>query len=178
MYSLVDCQIGCKPPLPGALTFGRLYQDERIEVERATVGGDFFCACGDMRVLIVEDDPDLNKQLCSALDRAGYIVESAREGEHGHFLADTSDFDAVILDLGLPVMKGTEVLRKWRDAGRMMPVLILTAEDFWSNKVSLIDAGADDYLAKPFHMAELLARVRAPFAEARVSPMPCWYAAR
>jgi CheY-like chemotaxis protein len=107
--------------------YGRLHQDERLagrmrynkvrECARRT----FFDACGDMRVLVIEDDPDLNKQLCNALGRAGYIAESARDGEQGHFLADTSDFDAVILDLGLPVMKGTEVLRKWRDAGRTMP---------------------------------------------------------
>ena len=83
------------------------------------------------------------------------------DGEQGHYLGDTSDFDAVVLDLGLPGMNGIEVLRKWRDAGRSMPVLILTARDLWSDKVAGIDAGADDYLAKPFHMAELLARVRA-----------------
>jgi two-component system, OmpR family, response regulator len=114
-----------------------------------------------MRVLVIEDDPNLNRQLGSALDGAGYVVESALDGEQGHFLGDTSDFDAVILDLGLPTMSGIDVLRKWRDAGRLMPVLILTARDLWSDKVAGIDAGADDYLAKPFHMAELLARVRA-----------------
>jgi two-component system OmpR family response regulator len=114
-----------------------------------------------MRVLVIEDDPNLNRQLGSALDGAGYVVESALDGEQGHFLGDTSDFDAVILDLGLPTMSGVDVLRKWRDAGRLMPVLILTARDLWSDKVAGIDAGADDYLAKPFHMAELLARVRA-----------------
>jgi len=114
-----------------------------------------------MRVLVIEDDPNLNRQLGSALDSAGYVVESAADGEQGHFLGDTSDFDAVVLDLGLPSMSGIDVLRKWRDAGRSMPVLILTARDLWSDKVAGIDAGADDYLAKPFHMAELLARVRA-----------------
>jgi two-component system, OmpR family, response regulator len=114
-----------------------------------------------MRVLVIEDDPNLNRQLGSALDSAGYVVESALDGEQGHFLGDTSDFDAVVLDLGLPSMSGIDVLRKWRDAGRSMPVLILTARDLWSDKVAGIDAGADDYLAKPFHMAELLARVRA-----------------
>jgi two-component system, OmpR family, response regulator len=114
-----------------------------------------------MRVLVIEDDPNLNRQLGSALDSAGYVVESAFDGEQGHFLGDTSDFDAVVLDLGLPSMSGIDVLRKWRDAGRSMPVLILTARDLWSDKVAGIDAGADDYLAKPFHMAELLARVRA-----------------
>ena len=114
-----------------------------------------------MRVLVIEDDPNLNRQLGSALDGAGYVVESALDGEQGHFLGDTADFDAVVLDLGLPTMNGIDVLRKWRDAGRLMPVLILTARDLWSDKVAGIDAGADDYLAKPFHMAELLARVRA-----------------
>jgi two-component system OmpR family response regulator len=114
-----------------------------------------------MRVLVIEDDPNLNRQLGSALDSAGYVVESATDGEHGHFLGETADFDAVVLDLGLPGMNGIDVLRKWRAAGRAMPVLILTARDLWSDKVAGIDAGADDYLAKPFHMAELLARVRA-----------------
>jgi two-component system OmpR family response regulator len=114
-----------------------------------------------MRVLVIEDDPNLNRQLGSALDSAGYVVESALDGEQGHFLGDTSDFDAVVLDLGLPGISGIDVLRKWRDVGRTMPVLILTARDLWSDKVAGIDAGADDYLAKPFHMAELLARIRA-----------------
>ena len=114
-----------------------------------------------MHILLIEDDPNLSRQLGSALDSAGYIVESATDGEQGHYLGDTSNFDAVVLDLGLPGMNGIEVLRKWRDAGRSMPVLILTARDLWSDKVAGIDAGADDYLAKPFHMAELLARVRA-----------------
>ena len=114
-----------------------------------------------MRVLVIEDDPNLNRQLGSALDSAGYVVESALDGEQGHFLGETSDFDAVVLDLGLPGLNGIDVLRKWRSAGRSMPVLILTARDLWSDKVAGIDAGADDYLAKPFHMAELLARIRA-----------------
>ncbi len=114
-----------------------------------------------MRVLVIEDDPNLNRQLGSALSSDGYVVESVLDGEQGHFLGDTSEFDAVILDLGLPGMNGIDVLRKWRGAGRSMPVLILTARDLWSDKVAGIDAGADDYLAKPFHMAELLARVRA-----------------
>src|SRR5215207_5401844 len=114
-----------------------------------------------MRVLVIEDDPNLSRQLASALDSAGYVVESAMDGEQGHYLGDTSDFDAVVLDLGLPGMNGIEVLRKWRAAGRAMPVLILTARDLWSDKVAGIDAGADDYLAKPFYTEELLARLRA-----------------
>ncbi|MCC6982752.1 MAG: response regulator transcription factor [Bauldia sp.] len=114
-----------------------------------------------MRVLVVEDDPDLNRQVSEALKEAGYAVDSATDGEDGHFLGDTEPYDAVILDLGLPVMDGISVLEKWRRAGRTMPVLILTARDRWSDKVAGIDAGADDYVAKPFHVEEVLARVRA-----------------
>ncbi len=114
-----------------------------------------------MRLLVVEDDPDLNRQLVDALNDAGYAVDSARDGEEGHFLGDTEPYDAVILDLGLPEMDGLSVLEKWRRDDRSMPVLILTARDRWSDKVSGMDAGADDYVAKPFHMEEILARVRA-----------------
>lgn len=114
-----------------------------------------------MRLLVVEDDPDLNRQLVSALSDAGYAVDSASDGEDGHFLGDTEPYDAVILDLGLPVMDGVSVLEAWRREGRTMPVLILTARDRWSDKVAGFDAGADDYVAKPFHMEEVLARVRA-----------------
>lgn len=114
-----------------------------------------------MRILVVEDDPDLGQQIRSAFRNAGYAVETATDGEQGHFLGDTSDFDAVVLDLGLPVTSGMEVLRKWRAAGRSMPVLILTVRDLWSDKVGGIDSGADDYLSKPFHMTELISRLRA-----------------
>lgn len=114
-----------------------------------------------MRLLIVEDDPDLNRQLVSALSDAGYAVDTAFDGEEGHFLGDTEPYDAVILDLGLPQRDGISVLEKWRRDDRKMPVLILTARDRWSDKVAGIDAGADDYVAKPFHMEEILARVRA-----------------
>jgi two-component system OmpR family response regulator len=114
-----------------------------------------------MRILVVEDDPDLNRQLVGALADAGYVVDAARDGEEGHFLGDTEPYDAVVLDLGLPVMDGVSVLEKWRRAGRKMPVLILTARDRWSDKVQGFDAGADDYVAKPFHMEEVLARIRA-----------------
>ena len=114
-----------------------------------------------MRILVIEDDEALSSQIARALVKSGYLVEAAMDGEQGHYLGDTSDFDAVVLDLGLPGMNGKEVLRKWRDAGRGMPVLILTAHDLLSDKVAGIDAGADDYLAKPFYMAELLARIRA-----------------
>ncbi|MEM9472793.1 MAG: response regulator transcription factor [Pseudomonadota bacterium] len=114
-----------------------------------------------MRLLVVEDDPDLNRQLVTALCDAGYAVDTATDGEEGHFLGDTEPYDAVILDIGLPVMDGVSVLENWRRDGRKMPVLILTARDRWSDKVAGFDAGADDYVAKPFHMEEVLARVRA-----------------
>jgi len=110
---------------------------------------------------VVEDDADLNRQLVQALGEAGYAVDSAHDGEEGHFLGDTEPYDAVILDLGLPVVDGVTVLENWRREGRNMPVLILTARDRWSDKVSGFDAGADDYVAKPFHMEEVLARIRA-----------------
>jgi two-component system, OmpR family, response regulator len=114
-----------------------------------------------MRILVVEDDPDLNRQLVSALTDAGYVVDSANDGEEGHYLGETEPYDAVILDLGLPVLDGVSVLEKWRRNEKKMPVLILTARDRWSDKVQGFDAGADDYVAKPFHMEEVLARVRA-----------------
>ena len=114
-----------------------------------------------MRLLVIEDDKDLNRQLVAALEGAGYAVDSARDGEEGHFLGDTEPYDAVVLDIGLPKMDGISVLTAWRKAGRAMPVLILTARDGWSEKVQGFDAGADDYVAKPFHLEEILARLRA-----------------
>lgn len=114
-----------------------------------------------MRILLVEDEPTLRAQLRQSLEDAGYAVDEADNGRDAHFLGETETFDAVVLDLGLPVLDGLSVLKGWRDAGRTMPVLILTARDNWSEKVSGIDAGADDYLTKPFHMEELLARLRA-----------------
>ena len=114
-----------------------------------------------MRVLVVEDEPDLNRQLVKALGDAGYAVDSAKDGEDGYFLGDTEPYDVVILDLGLPKMDGLSILEQWRRADKKFPVIILTARDRWSDKVAGMDAGADDYLAKPFHMEELLARVRA-----------------
>ena len=114
-----------------------------------------------MRVLVVEDDPDLNRQLVAAMDDAGYAVDKAFDGEEGFFLGETEPYDVVILDIGLPKMDGISVLEQWRRADKNMPVIILTARDRWSDKVAGMDAGADDYLAKPFHMEELLARVRA-----------------
>jgi two-component system OmpR family response regulator len=114
-----------------------------------------------MRILVVEDEPTLSGQLAEGVREAGYAVDVAHNGLDAHFMGDTEPFDAVVLDLGLPQMDGLTVLKKWRAAGRAMPVLILTARDNWHEKVAGIDAGADDYLAKPFHMEELLARLRA-----------------
>lgn len=114
-----------------------------------------------MRILVIEDDENLNRQMKDALTDAGYVVDVAFDGEEGHFLGETEPYDAVILDIGLPQMDGLSVLEAWRREGQNVPVLLLTARDRWSDKVQGIDAGADDYVAKPFHMEEVLARVRA-----------------
>jgi two-component system, OmpR family, response regulator len=114
-----------------------------------------------VRLLVVEDDKDLNRQIVTALEQAGYAVDKAFDGEEGLFLGETEPYDAVILDLGLPVIDGVSVLQAWRRAGKVMPILILTARDRWSDKVAGFDAGADDYVVKPFHVEELLARLRA-----------------
>lgn len=114
-----------------------------------------------MRVLLVEDEPELLRQLQTALEEAGYTVDTAADGEEAQFLGETEPYDAVVLDLGLPVIDGVSVLEKWRSGGRKMPVLILTARGTWAEKVAGLDAGADDYLTKPFKMEELLARLRA-----------------
>jgi two-component system, OmpR family, response regulator len=114
-----------------------------------------------MRLLVVEDDKDLNRQIVASLEQAGYAVDRAYDGEEGLFLGETEPYDAVVLDLGLPTIDGVSVLQAWRRAGKVMPILILTARDRWSDKVSAFDAGADDYVVKPFHVEELLARLRA-----------------
>jgi two-component system OmpR family response regulator len=114
-----------------------------------------------MRVLVVEDDSDLARQLSECLVDAGYVIDVAPDGEEGHYLGANEPYDAVVLDLGLPLVDGITVLERWRREGRRMPVLILTARDRWSEKVAGFDAGADDYVAKPFHIEEVLARVRA-----------------
>jgi two-component system, OmpR family, response regulator len=114
-----------------------------------------------MRILVVEDDKDLNSQLKDALEGGAYVVDVAFDGEEGHFLGETEPYDCIILDLGLPQMDGVSVLQRWRDAEIKTPVLVLTARDRWSDKVAGIDAGADDYVTKPFHIEEVLARVRA-----------------
>jgi two-component system OmpR family response regulator len=114
-----------------------------------------------MRILVVEDDPDLSRQLKAALADAGYAVDHAPDGEEAAFLGENEPYDAIVLDLGLPKIDGVSVLEGWRRAGLSTPVLILTARGAWSEKVSGFDAGADDYLTKPFHTEELLARLRA-----------------
>lgn len=114
-----------------------------------------------MRALLVEDDGDIADDVAGALTDAGYLVEHARDGESAWFLGDTEDFSVVVLDLGLPRLDGLSVLKRWRAAGRAFPVLILSARGAWTEKVDGIEAGADDYLAKPFEIGELIARVRA-----------------
>jgi two-component system OmpR family response regulator len=114
-----------------------------------------------MRILLVEDEPTLRAQLAQALQAAGYAVDDVDNGLDALHLGQTEPFDAVVLDLGLPQLDGLSVLRRWREEGHAMPVLILTARDHWHDKVAGIDAGADDYLTKPFHGEELLARLRA-----------------
>jgi two-component system OmpR family response regulator len=114
-----------------------------------------------MRVLVVEDESRLAEHVASALREAGYAVDVASDGERGDFLAQTERYDAVVLDLGLPRIDGLSLLDRWRRAGLTMPVLVLTARGSWHEKVQGIDAGADDYVAKPFHVEEVIARVRA-----------------
>jgi two-component system OmpR family response regulator len=114
-----------------------------------------------MRILIVEDESALARQLATALKDAGYVVDCAADGERGDFLAQTERYDAILLDLGLPKIDGLTLLGRWRDAGIDVPVLILTARGSWHEKVQGIDGGADDYVAKPFRMEEVLARLRA-----------------
>jgi two-component system OmpR family response regulator len=114
-----------------------------------------------VRILVVEDETALAEQLQAVLEEAGYAVDRAGHGERADFLARTEQYDAVLLDLGLPRVDGLTLLRRWRDAGLSMPVLILTARGTWSEKVLGIDSGADDYVAKPFRVEEVIARVRA-----------------
>ena len=114
-----------------------------------------------MRALAVEDDARIAEDLRRALTAAGFVVETCADGEDAWFLGDTEDYDLVVLDLGLPRMDGLRVLKQWRANGRTMPVLVLTARGAWTERVEGIDAGADDYLPKPFRMEELVARARA-----------------
>ncbi|GGC61299.1 DNA-binding response regulator [Siccirubricoccus deserti] len=139
-----------------------------------------------MRVLVVEDSAALAAQLRAALAEAGFVMDAAADGEEALFLGETEPYDAVVLDLGLPKLDGLSVLKRWRAAGRRMPVLILTARDAWTEKVEGLNAGADDYLAKPFIMAELIARLQALIrrahglasAEIRLGPLRIDTAAR
>jgi len=114
-----------------------------------------------LRVLVVEDEASLARQLTATLRRAGYAVDHAADGERADLLGHDESYDAVVLDLGLPKIDGLTLLRRWREAGQAMPVLVLTARGSWHEKVQGIDGGADDYMAKPFRMEELLARLRA-----------------
>jgi two-component system OmpR family response regulator len=114
-----------------------------------------------MRILIVEDEASLAKQLTSSIAEAGYAVDHAADGERADFLAQTEQYDAMVLDLGLPKIDGLTLLRKWRDSGLVTPVLVLTARGSWHEKVQGIDGGADDYVSKPFRLEEVLARLRA-----------------
>lgn len=114
-----------------------------------------------MRVLLIEDDPAFSVPLAADLRGAGYIVDTAADGEQGEFLGAVEQYDAAILDLGLPKLAGLDVLKCWRDAGNAMPVIVLTARDAWHEKVDGFKTGADDYVCKPFHTQELLARLQA-----------------
>ena len=114
-----------------------------------------------MRILVVEDDPDLRRQLVDTLRADGYAVDKAADGEEAEYLGEVEPYDAIVLDLGLPIKDGVSVLKQWRSNGLNVPVLILTARDQWSEKVAGFDAGADDYLTKPFQMEELQARIKA-----------------
>ncbi len=114
-----------------------------------------------MRILLVEDEPRIARDLAKTLEGAGYVVDRAADGEEAWFKGDVEDYDAVILDLGLPKIDGLSVLKRWRENGRGFPVLVLTARGSWRERVEGIDAGADDYLPKPFEMDEVLSRLRA-----------------
>ncbi|HKE26559.1 MAG TPA: response regulator transcription factor [Bryobacteraceae bacterium] len=114
-----------------------------------------------MRILVVEDEASLAKQLTSSFAEAGYAVDHAADGERADLLAQTEQYDAMVLDLGLPKVDGLTLLRNWRETGLPTPVLVLTARGSWHEKVQGIDAGADDYVSKPFRIEEVLARLRA-----------------
>ncbi|HEY0031848.1 MAG TPA: response regulator transcription factor [Devosia sp.] len=114
-----------------------------------------------MRVLVAEDDERIAETLVASLTKAGFSVDHERDGESAWYLGDSENFDAVVLDLGLPQMDGLTILKRWRSAGRTVPVLILTARGQWEERVDGIEAGADDYVVKPFHVLEIVARLRA-----------------
>lgn len=114
-----------------------------------------------MRILLVEDDVRIAREIAATLQAAGYMVETVGDGEAAWFRGETEDYDLIVLDLGLPKMDGLAVLKRWRAAGHSLPVLVLTARGTWPERVEGINAGADDYLPKPFQMEEMLARIRA-----------------
>ena len=114
-----------------------------------------------MRALVIEDDPDLRQQVCGFLADEGFAVDAAPDGEQGLYMATEYPADIAIIDLGLPKTSGIEIIRQVRAGGRNLPILILTARDGWESKVEGLEAGADDYLVKPFHRKELMARTRA-----------------
>jgi DNA-binding response OmpR family regulator len=114
-----------------------------------------------MKILLVEDDERIARNVSEALHRAGFVVDHEANGREAWFKGDVTDYDAVILDLGLPGMDGLEILRRWRASGRAFPILVLTARGEWTDRVEGIEAGADDYLPKPFQIEEVLARLRA-----------------
>lgn len=114
-----------------------------------------------MRALIIEDEPDLRRQIMERLTAEGWTAEGTGEGQEGLYLASEYSFDVAVVDLGLPGLSGLEIIRRLRADERLLPILILTARDRWQDKVEGLEAGADDYLAKPFHHEELLARLRA-----------------
>lgn len=114
-----------------------------------------------MRVLVVEDEAPLRLGLVAALEEAGYLVQQAADGQEGLFAASEYPCDLAIIDLGLPVISGMELIRRLRANGKALPVLVLTARDRWQDKVEALQAGADDYVTKPFHVAEVMARVQA-----------------
>lgn len=125
-----------------------------------------------MRILCVEDDPAIRKNITAALEAAGYLVDTASEGEDAWYRGDTEDYAAAVLDLGLPGMDGLSILKRWRENGRNFPVIILTARGGWRERVEGMDAGADDYIPKPFEMEELLARLRAALRRTGGSASP------
>jgi two-component system OmpR family response regulator len=120
-----------------------------------------------MRILVAEDDHHIAGGLVAALDAAGYVAEASHDGEDAHFRGETEDYDAIVLDLGLPSVDGLTILKRWRKAGRLTPVLILTARAHWEERVEGIEAGADDYVVKPFRHEEVVARVRAIIRRAK-----------
>jgi two-component system OmpR family response regulator len=113
-----------------------------------------------IRILLIEDEVVLAHRIMNCLTRAGFVLDHAVDGDKGHYLGEINIYDAAVLDLGLPTMSGIEVLKSWRNRGRVMPVLILTARSGWSERVNGLNSGADDYLEKPFQVQELIARIR------------------